>query len=90
MTKLSSVIRRSENPRQNKKGSNVLVGLDLRFQAKKDSYTLGNKTHGWRWRMKVTPGGWTGAQRPGLRRSPPGWVSVKQRAGREGLNEIIS
>ena len=54
MIKLSSVIRRSENPRQNKKGSNVLVGLDLRFQAKKDSYTLGNKTHGWGWRMKVT------------------------------------
>lgn len=44
MITLSSTTRHFQNPRQNKKGNNVLetVGCEL----KKDSLTLGNKTLG--------------------------------------------
>lgn len=65
MTKLSSATRHSPSSRENKKESNVpgTVDLDLRFQAKKDSNTLGNKTYGW-------GTGRMGAQRPGLRHTP--------------------
>ena len=65
MTKLSSATRHSPSSRQNKKESNVLgtVGLDLRFQAKKDSNTLGQQDL---W----LGGGGMGAQRPGLRHTP--------------------
>ena len=48
MTKLSRATRHSPSSRQNKKESTVLatVGLDLRFQAKKDSNTLGQQDLG--------------------------------------------
>ena len=81
MTKLSRATRHSPSSRQNKKESTVLatVGLDLRFQAEKDSNTLGQQDLG-------RGGGGMGAQRPGL--CTLGWVSVKQRAG--GKDGILS